>query len=94
MQTKRGSAYTRSRAHPRAHACDSASAGADSCGIMQFAHETYGNARFPCASTKLPTRVFHSSSSFDDSAVTSRRDGRSVRIRRRIRLPAGIADEM
>jgi len=45
-------------------------ASADSCGIMQFAHETYGNARFPCGGTKLQTRVFHSSSFFDDSTVT------------------------
>lgn len=53
--------YTRTHARPRARTYNSRRS-ADSCGIMQFAHETYGNTRFPCAGTKLQTRVFHPSS--------------------------------
>jgi len=61
-------AWYRIHTHPaRAHLIRRS---VDSRGIMQFAHGTYGNTRFPCAVTKLQTRVFHSSSSFDDSAVT------------------------
>lgn len=61
---KRGTAYT---CVPISHACAyNSRRTADSRGIMQFAHETYGNTRFPCAGTKLQIRVFHSSSSFDD----------------------------
>jgi len=70
MQTisRRGVAYTTlPRPHPLTY---NSHRSTDSCGIMQFAHETYGNTRFPCASTKLQTRVFHSSSFLDDSAVT------------------------